>query len=185
MIEIKNLSFSYGSKRIFDNFSMAVKPKSVTAVTGKSGCGKSTLINLICGILKADKGEIISDTNRYAVVFQEDRLLPWYTVKENVSIVSDEKTAVHWLEKVGLSDSMQLLPDELSGGMKRRTALARALAYSGDVLILDEAFNGIDEETKGILINIIKEQAEKTSVILISHHRDEIEKLADVIYKID
>ncbi len=185
MIEIKNLSFSFDSKTVLENFSMTVKDKSVTAVTGKSGSGKSTLINLICGLLKADKGEIISDTDRYAVVFQDDRLLPWYSVKENVSIVSDEISAEYWLKKVGLSDSLNLFPHELSGGMKRRTALARALAYSGDVLILDEAFNGIDEETKGILINIIKEQAKKTAVILISHHRDEIQQLADEIYKID
>lgn len=182
MIEIKNLSFSFENKRVFDDFSMTVNDKTITAVTGKSGIGKSTLINLICGLLKPDSGEIISDSNSYAVVFQEDRLLPWYTVKENVSIVSDDERADFWLKKVGLSDSKELYPSQLSGGMKRRTALARALAYGGDTLILDEAFNGVDEETKTILIEIIKEQAKEKSVILISHNSDEIQRLADKVY---
>ncbi|MBR2316019.1 MAG: ABC transporter ATP-binding protein [Clostridia bacterium] len=185
MIEIKNLSFSFGDKVIFDNFSLEIPHKSVTAITGKSGCGKSTLINLICGLLKADKGEIISDAKSYAVVFQEDRLLPWLTVRENVSIVSDDKTADLWLKKVGLSESAELYPSQLSGGMKRRTALARALAYGSDVLILDEAFNGVDEETKSVLMDIIKEQAKEKAVILISHNSDEIQRLADKIYSLD
>lgn len=185
MIEIKNLSFSFENKKIFDDFSMKVEDKSITAVTGKSGIGKSTLINLICGLLKPDSGEIISNSNKYAVVFQDDRLLPWYTVKENVSIVSDSEKAEFWLNKVGLSDSLELYPSQLSGGMKRRTALARALAYGGDTLILDEAFNGVDEETKAILIDIIKEQAKEKAVILISHNSDEIQRLADKVCSLD
>ena len=134
---------------------------------------------------EADKGEIISDAKSYAVVFQEDRLLPWLTVRENVSIVSDDKTADLWLKKVGLSESAELYPSQLSGGMKRRTALARALAYGSDVLILDEAFNGVDEETKSVLMDIIKEQAKEKAVILISHNSDEIQRLADKIYSLD
>lgn len=184
MIEIKNLSFSFGDKVIFDDFSLKIPDKSVTAITGKSGCGKTTLINLICGLLKADKGEIVSKAEKYAVVFQEDRLLPWYTVKENISTVSDGETADLWLKKVGLSDSADLYPSQMSGGMKRRTALARALAYGGEVLILDEAFNGVDEETKTILIDIIREQATEKAVILISHNSDEIQRLADRVEQI-
>ena len=184
MVEIKNLSFSFGDKVIFDDLSLVIPDKSVTAIMGKSGTGKSTLINLICGLLKADKGEIISSAEQYAVVFQEDRLLPWFTVRENVSLVSDGDKADYWLKKVGLYESRKLYPSELSGGMKRRTALARALAYGGDVLILDEAFNGVDEETKAILIDIIKEQSAEKAVILISHNSDEIQRLADHIESI-
>lgn len=185
MVKIRNLNFSFGDKVIFDNFSLEIPHKSVTAITGKSGSGKSTLINLICGLLKADKGEIVSKAEKYAVVFQEDRLLPWLTVRENVSIVSDEEAADFLLKQVGLYESRDLYPAQLSGGMKRRTALARALAYGGDVLILDEAFNGVDEETKSVLMDIIKEQAKEKAVILISHNSDEIQRLADKIYSLD
>lgn len=185
MIKIENLSFSFDNKEIFSDFSLTLEDRKITAITGKSGSGKSTLINLICGILKPDKGRIINESSTVSVVFQEDRLLPWYSVKENVSIVSDESTAEYWLGKVGLAESLNLKPSELSGGMKRRVALARALAYKSDTLILDEPFNGIDDETKTVLIRIIKEVSSERIILLVSHHQEEIRSLADYVYRIE
>lgn len=185
MISIENLSFAYGEKKIFENFSLNIENRGVTCITGKSGCGKSTLIHLVCGILKPDSGSVKTDGEKIAVVFQENRLLPWYDAKKNVSIVSNDKEADKWLKRVGLENDADKKPNELSGGMKRRLALARALAYSGDVFILDEPFSGVDEKTKGILIDIIREQAQEKAVLLISHIADEIERLGDRIVKLD
>ena len=184
MTEIKNISFSYGDKVIFNDFSLIIEDQKITCITGKSGAGKSTLINLICGLHKPAKGEIVTDGKGFSVVFQDDRLLPWYTAEKNISIVSDKNSAAKWLKAVGLDGSQELLPSQMSGGMKRRLALARALAFDAGTLILDEPLNGVDSETKSILLDIIKEQSRTKSVILISHNSNEIEKLADNIVTI-
>ena len=184
MIKLENVSFSFENKPILHGFNMTAAEKGVTCIVGKSGIGKSTIVDLICSLKKPDSGKVTAD-GKLSVVFQEDRLLPWLSVLDNINCVSDEETAKLWLSKVGLSDSFELLPDELSGGMKRRAALARALAYSGDALILDEPFNGVDDETKSVLINIIKDQAKTRPVILITHDKDDIGELADKIVSLD
>ena len=102
-----------------------------------------------------------------AVVFQEDRLLPWATALENAALGSDEARATTALTQLGLGESMHLLPRELSGGMKRRVAIARALAYQGDILFLDEPFTGLDEENKHIAADAML--AAHIPVLVITH----------------
>ena len=184
MIEIKNLSFSFGNEVIFENLNAVVPQNGVTCFIGKSGCGKSTLVDIITGLKKVQSGEIINTFKTVAVVFQEDRLLPWCSVYDNVKLVSDEETAKKCLSLVKLSESLYKYPDELSGGMKRRCALARALAFNSDLLILDEPFNGIDDETKDDIIDIIEEFSKDKAVIFISHNQDEIKKLGDKVIEI-
>lgn len=184
MIKLENVSFSFEDKPILRNFSMQTKENGVTCIVGRSGIGKSTVVDLICALKKPDSGTVTAD-KKLSVVFQEDRLLPWLSVLDNVKCVSDEETAKLRLSEVGLSDSLELTPDKLSGGMKRRAALARALAYSGDALILDEPFNGVDDETKSVLKSIIKEQAKTKPVILITHDREDIGELADEIVSLN
>ena len=122
--------------------------RGVAAVSGRSGAGKSTLIRVLAGLLSPVSGDIDQGfiSLKKAVVFQEDRLLPWLTAEENVAIAREGGTgeARRLLVAAGLSGFLSAYPDELSGGMKRRVALARAMHYGGDALILDEPFKGLD-----------------------------------------
>jgi ABC-type nitrate/sulfonate/bicarbonate transport system ATPase subunit len=173
-IVLSNISKSFGGNAVIPNFSAELSLDGVTVLRGPSGVGKTTLFRLLLGLEQPDAGEIIGMQGRKpAVVFQEDRLLPWASALENVALVSDSATAETILAKLGLGDSMHLLPRELSGGMQRRVAIARALAYHGDVLFLDEPFTGLDEENKRIAANAILDQ--HIPVYVITHEDDEAE----------
>jgi ABC-type nitrate/sulfonate/bicarbonate transport system ATPase subunit len=145
MICIDGLRFSYGDKLIVDGFTASLGP--VTVIAGPSGCGKTTLLRLIAGLEKPQGGTVTGVPDRIAVLFQEDRLLPWLTARQNVAAVlqgGTESAAADWLNRVELGGELDSYPDNLSGGQKRRVALARALAYGGGLLILDEPFKGFD-----------------------------------------
>ncbi len=173
---LKNITKSYGDKKILNNISLEIPEKGVFGVFGPSGGGKTTLLRIICGLEKPDSGEVI-EKNKFSVVFQEDRLMPAMTALENVAAVSDEETARAWLEKVGLAESMHKKPAELSGGMSRRVAIARAFAFEADGLILDEPFKGLEEELKEKMAELISEYAQKKPVILVTHD-ERLKKLA-------
>ena len=172
MIELRNVSLRFGEKQIFSDFSARIPLSGVTAVRGPSGAGKTTLFRLLLGLQQPDEGTVSGlDGRRAAVVFQEDRLLPWLSALENVALVSDVSRARETLASVGLAGSEHLLPKELSGGMKRRVSLARALAYGGDVLLLDEPFSGLDEAAKRLAAAAIRQA--KLPVLVITHDEDE------------
>ncbi|MBQ8015216.1 MAG: ATP-binding cassette domain-containing protein [Clostridia bacterium] len=173
---LKNINKSYQNKKILNDVSLEIPDKGIFGVFGPSGGGKTTLLRIICGLEKPDSGEIIG-SKKFSVVFQEDRLMPEMTALENVAAVSDEKTALGWLEKVGLSESVHKKPAELSGGMSRRVAIARALAFDADALILDEPFKGLEEELKEKTAGLISEYAQKRAVILVTHD-ERLKKLA-------
>ena len=156
MIRINDLSFSYGNKQIFDRLTLTLPEKGAVCLMGKSGCGKSTLLKLIAGLLVPDSGSITGTEGvKTAFVFQEDRLLPGRSALENVALVSSRESAALWLGKFGITDP-DTLPGMLSGGMQRRVALARAMAYGGELLILDEPFKGLDEALREKVINEIR-----------------------------
>lgn len=179
MLKINNLTFSYGDKKIFNNFSLEINQGEKIWLSGPSGCGKTTLIKLILGLLKPQKGEIKTSNLTPAVVFQENRLLPFYTVMQNIELVGGNKQkAKEILAFLGISDTENVYPSSLSGGMKRRVAIARALAVPFDLLILDEAFNGIDENNTKSACDCIKKFTEGKTVILITHNPDEAELLS-------
>ena len=181
MLEFNNVSFAYGEKIILKDFSFSVKEGISTAVLGPSGFGKTTMLNLACGFIKPQSGSITAfDFARPSFVFQEDRLLPWLTALENLTAVNIESSrATEYLEKVGLGDCADKYPAELSGGMKRRLAIARALAFGGDVFFFDEPLRGLDINTSaGILELIRKETAGKTAFI-ITHSPAEAFLLCD------
>ncbi len=176
MIECKNLCFSYGENEIIHNFSARFEAGERVCIKGESGKGKTTLLRLLCSLEKPESGLILPDGSpRFGIVFQEDRLLPWATAKENVRLVSDEETAVEWLAAFGLEESLGKLPSELSGGMCRRVALARAVAFEPDILILDEAFKGLDEELKESVMKMLCKHFSKRLIIFTSHDSREIE----------
>ncbi|MBO4406116.1 MAG: ATP-binding cassette domain-containing protein [Clostridia bacterium] len=158
MIAISSLSFSYGKAPIFRDLSLEL-PDPVAVLMGPSGCGKTTLLYLIAGLLKPDAGEIAGVAPPVSFLFQDDRLLPWFSARDNVAAVlpKEKKTAAdEWLRRVELpEESFSSLPGHLSGGQRRRVALARALAYGDGLLILDEPFKGLDAELAERMIGLV------------------------------
>ena len=171
-IDLNNISFSYGNKQILKDFNLSVKRGECICLLGVSGCGKTTTIRLIAGLETPQMGTIDTHKGKISMVFQEDRLLPWATALQNISLPltdNDKSIAKKMLEQVGLSDSSDLLPEEMSGGMCRRVAIARSLAFGGDVLLLDEPFNGIDTANKRSLAKLILEYFGDKTIVLITH----------------
>lgn len=170
-VTLKNIKKSYGGKIIFDNFNREIVFDKPVVLMGESGVGKTTLARMIAGLEKPDFGEISGVPEAVSFMFQEDRLLPWLSAKENVEYVSDGKAADYYLERVLLGEEKDTLVSELSGGMKRRVALARALAYKSEFVILDEPFNGLDIELKKKMIALILE--EKRHFLIITHEAED------------
>ena len=193
MIVFENVSFGY--KRginVLSGFTLEVPDSGRVCLFGKSGCGKSTVLRLAMGLAKPGSGRI-TGTEGIAVsaVFQEDRLIPWKTVLENVALFADgteraaaapADRAAYYLRALGLGDVLQSFPDELSGGMKRRVALARALAHNFDMLVLDEPFTGLDEAAKRNAIELVSRETAGKMLLLATHDLLEAEALgAEII----
>ena len=189
MLKITDMTFAFDKKTIFNDFSLELNNGEILAVMGPSGCGKTTLLALVAGILKPQKGKIDNSFEKIAYVFQEPRLFPWLTVKENLLAVLDkrdksaEETVMKCLSLVDLADDCNKYPDELSGGMKSRVSLARALAYGGDFFLFDEPFAALDEGLRKALSVKIKDYLRQNdaSAIFITHNREDAEQIADRI----
>ena len=168
ILEFKSIDFAFGNNKIFTNLSIKIDTDNPVIILGSSGCGKTTFLNLAAGLLKPDKGEIISNFDSISMVFQEPRLLPWKTVVENVSlplIRSMEKKkalekASYFLNLVSLGEKAKACPDELSGGQKQRVNLARAFACPGDLLLMDEPFQSLDIPLRLELMDLTNELIE-------------------------
>ena len=181
-IEITNLTKKYGTKTVFENYSNTLEINGILLVKGASGCGKTTLMRMIAGLEKYD-GKISVPTDKISFMFQEDRLIPFISVLKNVSAVSDVNTAKKYLAALGLENEFDSPPLSLSGGMRRRAALARALSYPADLVILDEPFKGLDEALRQTVIDIIKEESSKRDFIIVTHESFEGEfKNNDILY---
>ena len=141
MIALEHLSLSFGEKRVLDHFSLVLPETGVTVLSGPSGCGKTTLLRVLAGLEAPEQGRVAGiDPKDTAFLFQEDRLLPGRTVLQQLTDVLPRERrseAAQWLELAELAGEEQLLPRQLSGGMGRRLALARALALGGELYLLD------------------------------------------------
>jgi ABC-type nitrate/sulfonate/bicarbonate transport system ATPase subunit len=184
-IGTERVFLSYGNTNVLSDFSIDLPDKGIVGLFGPSGCGKTTFLHLMAGLIRPDSGTVTGpESDRIAIVFQEDRLIPWMTASDNIDlIVKDRSLTDSWIERIGMKDQKGKYPHELSGGMKRRVALARALAFRSGLLLLDEPFNGLDEDLKNLFYNLIREAALDKPVLLICHDWDEIELLSDHIYK--
>ncbi len=185
MISIKNISFSYGEKPILKDFSLEINKGDRICLFGESGCGKTTLLRLILGLEKLKKGSISGIENlKPSVVFQENRMLPFKTVLENITLFgASEDTSLYHLEALGIKETANLKPEELSGGMERRAAIARALSRDFDYLLLDEPFTGLDGANLTIAAKHILKTAKNKPIILITHSLEEAKLLDAKIIK--
>lgn len=193
-IIISHLSKSYGENKVLSNFSAVFERGKTTCIMAPSGVGKTTLLRILTGLEPADAGRIEGmDGLKKSMVFQEDRLCENLSVSANIRLVRQQKP---WgrdqkgkkeiqeaLEAVGLTGSGEQPVRELSGGMKRRVALLRALYSEWDILFLDEPFKGLDEVTKTQVMRYTKEKCRGKTVIFVTHDRSEAEEMGDVLYQ--
>jgi nitrate/nitrite transport system ATP-binding protein len=203
-LELQNVSKGYGGKlegRVLKNISLSVEENEFVAILGFSGSGKTTLISLIAGLLEPDVGRILmkgvpirGPGRERGVVFQNYSLLPWLSTYDNVALAVDQvysdwtkqrrrEHVLHYLELVSLSHALDKKPGELSGGMRQRVSVARALSTNPDLLLLDEPLSALDALTRASLqheIDRIRE-LEKKTFVLITNDIDEGLLLADRI----
>ena len=209
LIEVKHLSFNRGERVIYDDVSLKIRRGQITAIMGPSGTGKTTLLRLIGGQLVPDRGEVLLDGKniaamsrpelftaraRMGMLFQSGALFTDMSVYENVAFPIRAHTQLpeHLiaelvalkLESVGLRGAEPLMPSELSGGMNRRVALARAIALDPELIMYDEPFAGQDPIVKGVLTRLIRSlrEALDLTTIIVSHDVAETLSIADNIY---
>ncbi len=189
---LNDIRKSFGPLVVLEGFSLEIPERKVTAILGPSGCGKTTLLNLLAGLIPADSGERhgFGDA-RFGCVFQEPRLVPSLSALENVELVlrasfeppERRERALRLLSAVGLEDSRNLRPRQLSGGMRQRVSLARAFAYPADVLLLDEPFQSVDLRTRiGLMDAFLDLQtADPRTVVFVTHEVKEALYLGDIV----
>jgi ABC-type nitrate/sulfonate/bicarbonate transport system ATPase subunit len=182
-----------------ENFHEVLPDRGCVCFFGVSGVGKTTLLDTIADLKNPASGSVYSaDSNgkhcklaRLAYVFQEDRLLPWLSAVDNVALVLYEKNkmkakeeALRYLEMTGLKDASGKFPDELSGGMKQRVNISRALAFDSKILLLDEPFKGLDMVMKHEIIAVLNDYKKTGLILLVTHDKEDIEALADRVVEL-
>lgn len=192
-MKITDLCISYDSHKILENLSLELKEGDCYALMGPSGRGKTTLLHILLGILSPDSGSLQGfEHKRFSAVFQENRLFEFLTAAENIALVSKRipaasKTGPRDPNKISeLNDILKtILPEEslsqpvreYSGGMKRRTAIARSVLAQSDILVMDEPFTGLDEDTREQVIRFILKYQEGRTLIFSTHDSQDVESL--------
>lgn len=183
MLEIKNVTFSFGKERVIDNLSLTLEKGKAYCIMGASGVGKTTLLRVLSGLLKPQSGKVLHDESlTKTFIFQENRLLPHLSIYDNIKFVTDdEKKIAEALRSTSLFAEKDKSADELSGGMARRAAIARAAAHDGDVFFIDEPLYGLDVKTSEEILSLIKSTISEKTAVIITHSPDEAFYLADEI----
>lgn len=180
MIELNRVTKRYGEKTVLSKFSCRIPDDTVCAVMAPSGTGKTTLMRLILGLEAPDSGTITGVPERKSAVFQEDRLCPNLSVAKNIRMADgkiEESRMMALLTELGLAADAGTPAQQLSGGMARRAALARALLYDGALLVLDEPFSGLDEENRIAAAAAIRSHRNGRTVILVTHREEDLSLL--------
>ena len=176
---------------LVEDLSVTVAPGQTLAVTGASGTGKTTLLRAISGLSDTDAGSIARPEGRLSQVFQEPRLMPWYSAHRNISLVvggpTPDLTAVQWLERMGLASAGHLPPARLSGGMRQRVSIARALSTDPSLLLVDEPFSALDRPlAKALRADLIELLADQDVVtVWVTHDPDEAEEVSHLHLHLD
>lgn len=202
ILVIENLSKSYENSKVIDGVSLKIKKGEFICIIGASGCGKTTLLNLIGGFIQSDSGsivlknhEVVRPSKDCVMIFQEfDQLFPWKTLKKNVEFpLENSRSKIPSAERSGMAQKyIQMMklqgfenyyPLQLSGGMKQRTAIARALVTAPEVLLMDEPFGSLDAQTKAKLQKTLKEVwiETGTTIVFVTHDVREALLLGDRI----
>jgi NitT/TauT family transport system ATP-binding protein len=203
LLELKNVSKRFGTHLAVDNLNMQVRKGEIVALLGRTGAGKSTVMSLLMGSISCDDGEVKvagfdpskefqSLRGKMSVSFQTDRLLPWRTARENVElgmlILNRPKSearskAQEWLKRVNLDGAGDKYVHELSGGMRQRVSLARALAVDPELVLLDESFSQLDHVTSKVLRKDVADLVRTLgkTCLLITHRIDDAIEMADRI----
>lgn len=178
-----NKSYSVGSKGKVDalkDVTLSFPEGSLSVILGRSGCGKTTLLRVMAGLERLDSGSVKMGVGKVGMVFQEPRLMPWLSVRENVELVigdgeSRSQKAMACLHTVALSDFADAMPNQLSGGMAQRVALARALGFDPDLILLDEPFGALDYFTRKALQEELTSivRSKKLTTLFVTHDVDE------------
>ena len=177
---------SFNNKIILENITFIILKQEIVSILGPSGIGKSTLLNILSGIEKPTTGKVEMFTEKIGYVFQDDRLLPWLTLFENIRLANingDINIVKEILKIVGLEDYTDYYPNQLSGGMRQRGAIARAMYYAGELLFLDEAFRSLDEYKRIELLNLLLtlKESKGVSSLFITHDIEEAIYVSDRI----
>lgn len=199
-IDIENLTKTYMVNQspliVFDNFSVSFEEKRITAIIGPSGCGKSTLLRIIASLEKPTKGKVTfrKKNHKIGMIFQEKALFPWLTVEGNIGFglelsgippKSQKEIKKYWLEKIGLSTFADYFPAQISGGMKQKLAMARCMAVKPNIVLMDEPFGSLDNQSKFRIISFFEDifLSQKITVVLVTHNIEEAIYLSDKIIK--
>lgn len=193
MFDLNNIYKSYGSLKVFDDFSISFKKNKINCILGPSGCGKTTLLNIIAGLVLPESGEISGiDREKISCVFQEPRLLPWKTARKNIEFTLRDRLPQNevselvekYIKLVKLEEYGDYFPCQLSGGMNQRVSLARAFSFPSEIILMDEPFKGLDYKLKQSLQNSFLElwQSDTRTVIYVTHDVDEAIELGENIF---
>lgn len=175
---MEQIELCYEEVDVFKNFDLSVPKGQITSIIGPSGCGKTSLLNILADFVYPKAGRVMVEHEKIGYIFQEDRLLPWETVYNNIGLVREEEDQGHLLE---ILEALELLsfkdkyPSQLSGGMRQRCAVGRGFYYDSSLLLMDEPFKSLDYDLR---LNMVKYfgklwQQERNTVLFVTHDIDE------------
>ncbi len=190
LVQITDLTKKFGETTVLENANFTLRQAETVAIMGYSGAGKTTFLKILLGLDKKYSGEYINYAPKMACVFQEDRLLPWLTLYDNIKLVNkaiEEDELQQILNVLNLQNYQRYYPDELSGGMRQRTAIARALAFKSDLIVMDEPLKSTDQALSDIILNYLKEKAlnDKTAIVFVTHDITSAQRISDRILLLD
>lgn len=186
-IVISELTKKFGNNLVIDRFSAVIEENERTYIMGPSGCGKTTLINIMMGLVPYDSGIIKGVPELKSVVFQEDRLCETFNAVSNIRLVCSSKVKnediISHLERIGLKEDINKPVIELSGGMRRRVSIVRAILAESDILFLDEPFKGLDIERKKNVMDYLVDNTKNKTTIIVTHDIEDAKVLGGNIVK--
>lgn len=193
ILELKKINKSFDNLKVIKDVSLTVNKGEIVTLLGPSGSGKTTLFKILAGLIKQDSGEVIFNKNiRSGYVFQEPRLLPWRTIKDNFKFIQKnylndneaKKIRENLLQLTNLSEIIDNYPEELSGGMKQRIEILKAISIKPNFLIMDEPLKSVDTQTELNLRNLLLNLHNKKNIdmFVITHDPEEAALLSDRIY---